>query len=542
MALLLLTATPAAAQDRVAATIRALVAGARHPWARRPDFSPSAGIVGRLYAPSAGAPRWIDTGGASPAARAAIAQLLAAPEQGLDPRDYDAVVLDSVAGRLALLPPEDRARFDLLLTVDLVRFLDDVRHGRLRDHPLSGESRPADTDLVSLVSAALAGDSLSRLVRAREPQLAQYRQLRTALARYRVLAADTSLGRLPAGEFLWPGMRYDSLARLSRTLLAFGDLASDSAPSDTEYDGPIVAAVRRFQRRYALAPDGVLGPVTLAALNAPVSDHVRRMELALERLRWVPPIGAQRLLVVNIPAFQLVGFDSATAPGPPAISMRVVVGRAMDMRTPVLLEELRYVEFLPYWNVPRSILTREILPMLEWNPGYLRTHDMEVVAGRHQVLGDSVPPSLLRGLRRGELRVRQRPGPLNALGLAKFIFPNTENVYLHGTPRRDLFAEAQRDFSHGCISVEDPAALAAWTLRDQPEWTRDAIQAAMSGATTRRVLMSRVMPVLLFYTTVVVRADGSVWFYPDVYGHDRELAEALPAGPDRHGSPDTSAK
>jgi len=141
--LLLLTATPAAAQDRAAATIRALVAAARHPWARRPDFSPSMGIVERLYPPSQGVALWVDAGGATPAARAAIGQLLAAPEEGLDPRDYDAAVLDSVAGRLPALSPEDRARFDLLLTVDLVRFLDDVRRGRLRDHPLAGEpSRP----------------------------------------------------------------------------------------------------------------------------------------------------------------------------------------------------------------------------------------------------------------------------------------------------------------------------------------------------------------------------------------------------------------
>jgi murein L,D-transpeptidase YcbB/YkuD len=532
---------PVSAQSSAGATIRSLLTAAHHPWARRPDFSPWAGVVGRLYAPGRTDFLWVTGGGASPAARAAIDQLLAAREQGLDPREYDAAVLDSVAGRLAALPPEDRARFDVLLTVDLVRFLDHVRRGRLRDHPLSGEPRPADPDLASLVSAALAGDSVPGLVRAVEPRLAQYHYLRAALARYGSLAADSSIGSLPAGEFIWPGMRYDSLARLARTLVAFGDLAPDSAPTGTEYEGAVVAGVRRFQQRSALAPDGVLGPVTLGALNAPVLDQLRRMELALERLRWVPPIGARRFLVVNIPAFQLVAFDSAAAPGPPAVSMRVVVGRAMDMRTPVLLEELRYVEFLPYWNVPRSILTRELLPMLEWNPGYLRTHDMEVVAGK-RVLGDSVTPSLLRGLRRGELRVRQRPGPLNALGLAKFIFPNSENVYLHGTPRTERFAEARRDFSHGCISVEDPAALAAWILSDHPGWTRPGVEAAMSGTDTRRVPLSKAVPVLLFYTTAVARADGSVWFYPDVYRHDRELVEALQAGPHSDGSPDTAAK
>jgi murein L,D-transpeptidase YcbB/YkuD len=222
--------------------------------------------------------------------------------------------------------------------------------------------------------------------------------------------------------------------------------------------------------------------------------------------------------------------------------MRVVVGRAMDRRTPVLFEQLRYVEFLPYWNVPRSILTGEILPMLEWNPGFLWEHDMEPVTARGRVLGDSITPALLRGLRRGELRVRQRPGPRNALGLAKFIFPNAENVYLHATPHTDRFAQAQRDLSHGCISVEDPPALATWVLGDQPGWTRDVVEAAMSGAETRRVPLGKAMPVLIFYTTAVVRADGTVWFYPDVYGHDRELAEALRAGTDSQGNPDTAAK
>jgi murein L,D-transpeptidase YcbB/YkuD len=528
---MLLGAAPAAAQDTAAATVRGLIAVARHPWARWPDFPRSVDVVGRLYALGGAAPLWVNGGGATPAAREVIAQLLAAPEQGLDPRDYDAATLDSMARLLTVLPPEDRARFDVLLTVDLVRYLDDVHRGRLRDHPLASEPRPNGPDPAALVKAVVAGDSLPRLVQALEPQLAQYRNLRAALARYRGLAADSSIGRLPVGQFLWPGQQYDSLARLSRALVAFGDLAPDSATSGGTYEGPIVAAVRRFQERNALAPDGVLGPATIAALDTPMADRVSRIELALERLRWVPPIGAQRFLVVNIPAFQLVGFDSATAPGPPALSMRVVVGRAMDTRTPVLLEQLRYVEFRPYWNVPRSILTGEILPLLESHPGYLRSQDMEVVGPGDRVLGDSVTPAVLRGLRRAELRVRQRPGPRNALGLAKFIFPNAESVYMHGTPQPELFALERRDFSHGCIRVEDPAALATWVLGDQPEWNRYDVEAAMNGAATRRVLLSRPMPVLVFYTTVVARADGSVWFYPDIYGHDRELAEALRAGP-----------
>lgn len=523
-----MTGTPVAAQEVAPATIRALVDTARHPWALRPDFSPTLEVVEDLYPTGRPLALWIRRDRPTAAARAAIDELLAAPAEGLDPRDYDAGLLDSLAGGLGALPPEDRARFDVLLTVSLVRFLDEVRHGRLRENPFAGAPRRTDRGLAALVSAALAGDSIAALVRAQEPHLAQYRSLRAVLDRYRALAADSSLGGLPAREFRWPGAEYDSLPRLVRTLVAFGDLAADSAPRGSRYQGSVVEAVRRFQRRHALAADGVLGPETLEALNAPVSLRVRRIELALERLRWVPPIGPGRFLVVNVPAFQVVGFDSALAPAP-SLSMRVVVGHPPDRLTPLLFGRLRYVEFLPYWNVPWSILIGEIVPRLEVNPGYLRSGDMELVTRRGRVLGDTVTPALLAGLRRGELRVRQRPGPANSLGLAKFIFPNPESVYLHGTPRTERFAEARRDFSHGCISVEDPAELAAWVLRRESQWTAEAIDAAMSGTTTRRVGVREPIPVLLFYTTAVARTDGSVWFYPDVYGHDRELVEALEA-------------
>jgi murein L,D-transpeptidase YcbB/YkuD len=270
----------------------------------------------------------------------------------------------------------------------------------------------------------------------------------------------------------------------------------------------------------------VIGPATQEALRVPLAWRVRQVELALERLRWLPPLRG-RALAVNVPAFHLFGFDSAGVVGGSQIDMRVVVGRALDTRTPMLLEEMKYVEFRPYWNVPRSIVVKEILPQLRRQPDYLRRNRMELVGPRGAVLGDEVTADVLRRLARGELRIRQRPGPDNALGTLKFVFPNSSDIYLHATPAAQLFSRSRRDFSHGCIRVQDPEGLAAWVLRDEPGWTRDSIRAAMSGTRTFRMPLTRPLPVAVVYTTVAAWPDGRASFYEDIYGHDRALDRAL---------------
>jgi murein L,D-transpeptidase YcbB/YkuD len=214
--------------------------------------------------------------------------------------------------------------------------------------------------------------------------------------------------------------------------------------------------------------------------------------------------------------------------------MRVVVGRALDTRTPMLLQDLRYVEFRPYWNVPRSIIVKELVPALRRWPKYLQWNNMELVGAKEAVLGDVVSPAVIERLARGELSVRQRPGAGNALGLVKFVFPNRADVYMHGTPSTQLFTKTRRDFSHGCIRVQDPVGLAEWGLRDQAGWSRDRIVAAMEGQRTFRVALARPIAVAIFYTTVAVRADGTANFYTDIYGNDQRLDQALSA---ERGSP-----
>jgi murein L,D-transpeptidase YcbB/YkuD len=535
LASVLTGAQRAEGQDSVAAAVRLIVRTGRLPWARWPDFARYRDVVNRLYEAEPDSSIWLDHTVISTRASAAIAALLAAGEHGLDPRDYDAETLDRVARHSvgAPLNPVDRARFDLLLSVDLLRLLDDLRSGRL--HPGTfdrEESRSLSPNFADAVRGALAADSLPQLLAGVAPQLAQYRKLQRLLSRYRAMAADSSLSPVPNTPPVRPGRDYPGLLPLRRRLAAMGDLPADSAFGPGEVYGEADAdAVRRFQRRHGLKANGVLDSATVAEINTPFQQRARQIELALERLRWLPPIRGQRFLVVNIPGFQLFAFDSAGGSGVPSLGMRVIVGKALDTRTPVLLEQLRYLEFRPYWNVPRSIVVDEIVPLVQRNPRYLQENDMELVGPGDRVVDSLLSFELLDQLNRGELWVRQRPGPRNALGLVKFVFPNSAAVYLHGTPRTELFTRTRRDFSHGCIRVEDPTALAAWVLRDQPRWSRQEIIAAQMGRRTTRAWVTSPMPVIVFYTTAVAAPDGGAWFYADIYGHDRELDEALRAGP-----------
>lgn len=524
----------AGAQDSLGNAPQGVIAPGQIPWARWPDFSRYVDEVRRLYGAEADSLVWFDGPTISHAGTSAIAVLLTAGDHGLDPLDYDAEALDRAARHSVRAPlnARDRAAFDLLLSVDLIRLLDDLQSGRLHNETVYPSGTEHRLDLTGAIRDAIAGDSVFQLVAATAPKLAQYRNLQHLLRRYRQLASDSLLGPVPQTPEVRAGERYPGATALRRRLAALGDLGPDGAANQSDtYTDTDERAVRAFQFRHGLAGTGVLDSATVAEINTPFERRVRQIELALERLRWLPPIGPQRFVVVNIPAFQLFAFDSVGGTGAPALSMRVIVGKALDTRTPVLLEQMRYVEFRPYWNVPLSITIKEIMPLLQRDSSYLGRNDMELVGPRDSVMGSTVTPDILQRLPRGELRVRQRPGGQNPLGATKFVFPNSAAIYLHGTPRTDLFALTRRDFSHGCIRLEDPTALALWVLRDQPRWNLKRITAAQRGPATSRAWLTSPMPVIVFYTTAVAAPDGSAWFYADIYGHDRTLDEALRAGP-----------
>jgi L,D-transpeptidase YcbB len=264
--------------------------------------------------------------------------------------------------------------------------------------------------------------------------------------------------------------------------------------------------VKDFQRRHGLEPDGFIGKGTIAAINTPLSVRLQQIQFALERYRWIPDSFPQAPIVVNIPEFRLR--TMINQPGARPLDMAVVVGKAYHHRTPVFTDYMRYVIFRPYWEVPASIAQAELFPKMRRDPNYAAEHNFIVD-------GD---------------RIRQKPGPKNALGLVKFIFPNSYNVYMHGTPATELFSRSRRDFSHGCIRVENPPALAEWVLHDNPEWTPDRISAAMNGSDTIQVDLPHPIPVLILYSTAVVKPDGQIYFFDDIYGYDDALRQVLESG------------
>lgn len=504
-------------------------------WSRFPYYRDE---LTSLYSARGWSPVWTSNGRPTPAARAAIDVLRTAEDRGLHPEDYDAAKLDEDFRKLSSGTPasaRDLGWFDAALSIGLLRHISDVHIGRVNPRNLSVgiNVEPKKLDLAREVSGAIARGKVAELVRSAEPPFRQYTALKAAYARYRKLAAET-LPTLTVGRSVHPGEAFDQTGQLRQRLAAFGDLpvaAGRSTPGST-YDQLTAAGVARFQARHGLSSDSVLGKGTVAAINVSPAARARQLELALERIRWLPDLSGGPFVVANVPSFELYAFDSLGGSGAPAVQMNIVVGKAnVGRKTPLFEDHMDYIIFRPYWVIPPGILANETLPAVRRNSGYLARNNMELYSGDGNSPSAALPTTSGNIARAGgSVGVRQRPGPRNALGLAKFIFPNDHNVYFHGTPAQELFSRSRRDFSHGCVRLEDPAAFATWVLRDPKSWSRAQVEQAMEGTPSRKVNLGRPLPVVIYYTTAVVRPDGALGFFDDVYNHDAALERALAKG------------
>lgn len=463
----------------------------------------------------------------------AVALLAAADTQGLAPADYDAEQLDRAVQQARLGPIRDasrRARLDAALTQAVQRYLTDLARGRVAPSRVGANFSTAGQgafDIGMQLQTALASGGFDALASHLADQAPLAARMRDLLARYRAMAPtrlwDTALPPPPAGK-LESGQAYAGMATLAGRLMLLGDLPADSTAPDV-MDARLTAAVERFQLRHGLLVDGVVGRNTLAQLAVTPQQRAHQIALAMERMRWTPLLQAPRMIVVNVPEFVLRAYEVRQGRMDMRLTMNIIVGKALDTRTPLFDEDMRFIEFSPNWNVPYSIASKELVPRLRREPAYFTQQGFEFVTDTGAVV-DTLSPAHLDAVLARRWRIRQRPGPLNALGDIKFIFPNNDAIYLHHTPSPGLFARTRRDFSHGCIRVEAPVALARFVLQDDPEWTDARIHDAMTLGVSRTIRLQETIPVLIAYSTVVIK-QGMEFFLPDIYGHDTTLDQAL---------------
>ena len=522
-------ASPQSASD----AIREIITSGQLSDLRWPDFSDYRVYLKNFYELSGYSLAWIRQNQATPQARAIIEILQQADSKGLNAEDYDA---SRWGNRLQQLgQPAIHARFDAALTVCAMRYVSDLRIGRVnpRHFKFGIDVERKKYDLAQFVGKRLAnGDDIQTALAEVEPPFPGYKRTEAALDRYLNLLREDDGEQLPlVTKSIEVGKEYAGVPRLTRLLRLLGDLPpSAEVKFGSTYGEPLVEAVKNFQARHGLNPDGHLGPQTLKALNTPLSNRVEQLRLALERWRWAPDKFPQPPVVVNIPEFRLRTYDSN---GRVFLTMRVIVGKAYRHETPVFEENMQYIVFRPYWNVPPGIQRSEIVPAVRRDREYVAKNNYEVMTpGGQFVTSGTINDEVLQQLQARKLVVRQKPGPTNALGLVKLIFPNEHNVYLHSTPSPQLFSQSRRDFSHGCIRVEKPAELAAWALAgNNPAWALEKVRAAMeSGQDNVQVNLAKPIPVLILYATALVDESGVTHFFDDIYGYDEALKKVLAKG------------
>ena len=525
------TLTPAAVT-----ALHTIVDMARNYDLRWPDFAPYKAEFGKFYVANGDSLVWVPNGQVRPQALAVIEVLKNANSRGLDPEDYDGPRWPARILKLQQSPSEqDLVSFDTALTVSAMRYVRAVHVGRANPKQFNfqfdnGESQFGLADFLQS-KVANATDPAAEIEKL-EPPFPGYRKLLALLPVYEGYASKDDGEKIQTTvKTIRPGDPYPSLARLGRFLQTIGDipLTTQLDPNATIYEGAFVEGVKHYQDRHGENPTGNLDTRTINELNTPPWVRIAQIKLTLERWRWIPRSFNAPPVVVNLPEFRLRAMNPD---GTVSFYKKVIVGKAYGHKSPVFEKEIQYVIFRPYWEVPSSIQRNELLPHIRKDPNYVAKNNFQVVTMKGDVVTESaVSADVLEGLESGRLRVRQKPGPSNSLGLVKIIFPNPDNVYLHGTDEPKLFSQDERDFSHGCIRVDQPADLVAWVLRNTPGWDLERVKATMNGDQENlQVNLVKRIPVLIVYGTAAVNEENQIRFFDDVYGYDADLQKSLAAG------------
>ena len=527
--------------DAYADKLKPLVASKEIKVMKWPNYSDYEPLVQTFYDDRNYEVAWVDDGKPSKQATAFIQLFQGAAKKGLNPEDFDASLWSGRVAKLSSGNDDDIAQFDAAMTVSVMRYVSDLRIGRVNPTHFNFDINTQDKkyDLPEFVSDnAVDADDVPKLVASVEPDNEQYRKTEDALAKYLDLARQQAANQalqvqLPTvAKPVAVGGNYDAVGPLVTRLQLEGDLTeAPAAAAPQGYTQDVADGVKHYEERHGFTEDGKLTPQVIASLNIPMSVRVQQLDDSLERWRWLPNNYVNAPLMVNLPEFVLRGYQGEGPGHTLDFTMKVVDGKALgEHDTPVFTRDMKYLIFRPYWTVPMSIVKKELAGHIAKSGiGYLASKNFETVDGK----GDVVPADAAAVLRGGEM-VREKPGPKNSLGLVKFMFPNEYDIYLHSTPQPELFSRTRRDFSHGCVRVQHPDQLAAWVLKRSDtggDWDLPKVQDAMNGTDdNHQVNLKQSLPIVIFYLTANVEEHGDVHFFDDIYGYDKELEAVLAKG------------
>jgi murein L,D-transpeptidase YcbB/YkuD len=473
-------------------------------------------------------PAWIQTGwfgGRRVRAEgtALLKCLRNASQEGLDPAEYPVDELEQQFGKVSRSTTRatELAWLDAKLSYTFFEYSAHLYRGRVSPKRINAAWQVAsrNRELAAVLEDALARKNICGSLAKLTPNLPEYAALRQALGVYHRIAQEGSWPLVPDAQSLKKGDRGDAINLLRKSLERQGDLTSPLPDENSRFDESLAGAVRAFEARNGLPVDGVADPEMLSVLNRPVEAVIRQIELNLERLRWLPEELGYRHLRVNIPDYRLeLVEDSRTV-----LEMRVVVGKK-ENPTPVFSDQMTHLTFNPFWNIPESIAVKETVPLLIRDHEYALKHGIQVVMkGNEEEIVNLAKigwKEATEDPKTFPYLIRQRPGPGNALGKVKFMFPNQFNVYLHDTPTQHLFNRPERDYSHGCVRVQHPVQLAEYLLKEKPGWNADRIKNAMQSEDEVSVTLANPLPVHIVYWTVWIGEHGKLQRRPDIYELD----------------------
>jgi L,D-transpeptidase YcbB len=453
--------------------------------------------------------------------------------EGLMPKDYH---LDQIQPMINILhenmvglDPLDSAKLadlDVMLTDAILLYASHLVNGRI-NHKITypGWVLKRDSpDLIMILQNALDSGNIEESLTSLMPRFPGYARLKKELVTYQRIAANGGWPVVPEGPKIRKGAHDRRIATIRKRLMASGDLPLTADNESMIFDDTLQAAVRQFQKRHGLTEDDSINRPTLAALNIPVEKRIRQIALNMDRLRWFPIDIGGRYIIVNIADFSLQLIENGQA----IMAMKIIAGKT-NSKTNVLSREITYLELNPFWGIPDSIATKEMLPKIKKTPEYFVARKIRVFGGSKEIDPREMDWSPVKA-HNLKYRFRQDPGPGNPLGRIKFMFPNEFDIYLHDTPNRNLFKRERRAFSHGCIRIEKPIDLAVYLLRNKESWTREKIEKEIRSGKHQVVMLPEPIHVHIFYGTAWVDPDGSLQFRDDLYRIDETPYEVSACG------------